>query len=91
MNKQVRKELSSLVTRLQTCKTEVDDLKDQVSTIQIDQEEILSNIPENLQTSDRYDRQEEATENLADALEELEDAVDNLERAVTHIESAIQA
>lgn len=42
----------------------------------------LDNCPENLQGSERFERMEDAVDNLNDALEKLEEAKEHIEAAI---------
>ena len=47
------------------------------------EEDCLDNFPENLQSTDRYEKMEKAIENLEAALEHIENAQDCISEAVT--------
>lgn len=42
----------------------------------------MENMPENLQSSEKYEAAEEAVSNLGDALSSLEDAASSIEEAI---------
>lgn len=46
-----------------------------------EEQDALDNMPENLQTSERYEAMEDAVDNLEDALSSLREAKDYLDRA----------
>ena len=50
---------------------------------QAEEEEYRDNIPENMQESERYEKADEACDNLSEA-------VDNLEEVISSIEAAIE-
>ena len=58
MNKERRKALSDIMEQLE-------ELKSSVEEIQEDEDESRENMPENLQGTERYERSEEASENLS--------------------------
>ncbi len=47
-----------------------------------EQEEYRDNMPENLQGSERYEKADEACDNLRGALDSLEEAINYIEEAV---------
>lgn len=46
------------------------------------EQDCMDNCPENLQGSERYERMEDAVDNLNDALERLEEAKEYIEAAI---------
>lgn len=62
MNKVRRKNLQSIIDRLE-------DIKADLEEITYEEEEYRDNIPENLQSSEKYERADEACDNLNDAAE----------------------
>ncbi len=75
MNKQVRKQLTDVVSSLQLLQDELNDVLEE-------QNDILDNIPENLQGSEQYERQEEAIDALGNAASYLDDVMQELTNAV---------
>lgn len=59
----------------------ITDLKEQLETLQEEEEEYRDNMPENLQGSERYEKADEACDNLYAAVSGLEDAVDCINAA----------
>ena len=76
MNKIRRKSLQSIIDQLEELKGSLDDL-------QAEEEEYRDNIPGSMQESERYEKADEACDNLSDA-------VDNLEEVISSIEAAIE-
>lgn len=91
MNKQVRKNLEILVTQLNNALAVINSASDSVMDIYDSQNDILENIPENLQMSERASRQEVAVDALCNASTVLSDLVDELEGAIGNIQAAIDA
>ena len=60
MNKIRRKNLQTIIDRLE-------DIKADLEEITYEEEEYRDNIPENLQSSEKYERADEACDNLNDA------------------------
>ncbi len=76
MNKIRRKSLQSIIDQLEELKGSLEDL-------QAEEEEYRDNIPGSMQKSERYEKADEACDNLSDA-------VDNLEEVISSIEAAIE-
>ena len=76
MNKIRRKNLQSIIDQLEELKGSLEDL-------QAEEEEYRDNIPGSMQVSERYEKADEACDNLSDA-------VDNLEEVISSIEAAIE-
>ena len=77
MNKERRKNLQSIIERLEELKSDLEEL-------QIEEEEYRDNIPENMQSGERYEKAEEACN-------AMQCAVDAFDEAISNIESAIEA
>ncbi|MCI6468167.1 MAG: hypothetical protein MSA90_22220 [Faecalicatena sp.] len=63
-------------SKLEKIAEAITDLKEQLETLQEEEEEYRDNMPENLQGSERYEKADEACDNLYTAVSNLEDAVD---------------
>lgn len=61
MNKQRRKELNEIISKLE-------NLRDDLECLQGEEQDYYDNMPENLQCSERGERAEEAVSSLEDAL-----------------------
>ncbi len=60
----------------------VDSIRDLISDVEMirdDEMDYMDNMPENLQSSDRYYAAEEAVDNLDEAIDYMSDAVDHCE------------
>lgn len=55
----------------------------QINTALDEEQDCLSNLPENLEGSDRYESMENVVDNLEDALSSLEDVKENVESAIS--------
>lgn len=75
MNKIRRAEIREIIEKLE-------ELKGMIEDIQYDEEEYRDNIPENLQGSERYEKADEACDNLSDAVDNLDEAISNMESAI---------
>lgn len=75
MNKQRRKQVRETLGELRNC-------VDALETIKDEEEDALSNYPENLQTSDRYTESEEAVDALTEAVDSINEVIDSLENII---------
>jgi hypothetical protein len=75
MNRERRKALQDISTQLEELKGCLEDLMEE-------EEEYRDNIPENLQGSERYERAEEACDNLGSAVDELDTVIEYIEAAM---------
>lgn len=75
MNRQRRKALQDIIDQLEI-------LRMQLETLLAEEEDYRDNFPENLQSSERYERTEAICENLSDAVDEMEQAASDIEDAI---------
>ena len=75
MNKERRKNLQTIIDRLE-------ELKSDFESLVSEEEDYLDNIPENLQSSERYERAEEALSYLNDAYDSIDEVIDNITSAI---------
>lgn len=75
MNKQRRKEISAVITKLE-------NIKEELENILGDEQDYYDNIPENLQMSERADQSSEAIDIMEDAISSIEDITDQLEEVI---------
>lgn len=75
MNKIRRKNLQAIIDRLE-------DIKADLKEITYEEEEYRDNIPENLQSSEKYERADEACDNLNDAADTLNEVIDSITTAM---------
>ena len=74
MNKVRRKNLQAIIDQLEELKGSLEDLQTE--------EEYRDNIPENMQESERYEKADEACDNLSSAVDSLEEAISSIEAAI---------
>lgn len=74
MNKARRKELNEVIKK-------IEDAKELLENIMCDEEEYRDNMPENLQSSEKYERADEACYSMQEAIDQLEEAITNIESA----------
>ena len=75
MNKVRRKNLQSIVDKLE-------ELMADVEAIQEEEEEYRDNIPENMQSGDRYEQAEAACDALSEATDSISSAIDSINEAM---------
>lgn len=75
MNKIRRKNLQTIIDRLE-------DIKADLEEITYEEEKCRDNIPENLQGSEKYERADEACDNLNDAADTLNEVIDSITTAM---------
>lgn len=75
MNKVRRKNLQSIIDRLE-------DIKADLEEITYEEEKYRDNIPENLQGSEKYERADEACDSLNDAADTLNEVIDSITTAM---------
>lgn len=93
MNKERRKELLAIINRLQSInlsdESEVDSVKYDLESVLCDEEGYMDNIPENLQGSYRYEKAEEACDNLQCAIDVLENDDIDINDVTAYIYNAL--
>ena len=75
MNENRRREISRAISHLEMAKNIVSD-------VLFEEQNALDNMPENLQSSSRYEAMESAVDALSDAESSIDEAVEYLEAAV---------
>lgn len=75
MNKIRRKNLQTIIDR-------PEDIKADLEEITYEEEEYRDNIPENLQSSEKYERADEACDNLNDTADTLNEVIDSITTAM---------
>jgi hypothetical protein len=75
MNNPRRKAIQKIIDNLYDLKSQLDDVFD-------DEQEYRDNIPENMQGGERYERADEARDNLSDAVDGLDEVISSLEAAI---------
>lgn len=71
MNKNDRKELQLLISKLEDLRSDIENIRDQ-------EQDKNDNTPENLQGSEKYEQREECIGYLEDASQGVDDIIDNL-------------
>lgn len=73
MNKARRNAIDDVISDIEEMKSLYDEIVEKLTIIRDDETDFMDNIPENLQSSERYYNAEEAVDNLESALSDLED------------------
>lgn len=97
MNDKRRKRLKAIVEQLENLKNSTNsDSAEKLNSINYlladiieEEEEALSNMPENLQYSDKYEKAEDAVSNVEDAVYEIEEAIEYIEKGKYEVASAV--
>lgn len=69
-------------TSLMTLREQIEILHDNLDALKEEEEGYRDNMPENLQGSERYEKADNACDNLYEAVSNLEEAIANIESAV---------
>ena len=91
MNAPRRKNLSKIIAAIEDLKSQLEDQSCDLEELNDDEQTAFSNMPENLEGSERYERAETAASALEEALEALQEALDQLDTCVESINEAIEA
>lgn len=75
MNKERRKMISAIISNIQ-------DIKERLDDILLDEQDYYDNIPENLLSSERAEISEEAIDILEEVADNIEDIIDNLSEVI---------
>lgn len=75
MNKSRRERLNAALVKLQQVAQSIDRIKDE-------EQDCMDNMPENLQSSDRYRAMENAVDHLEDAIESIQEAAGCIDAAI---------
>ena len=75
MNKQRRKWLSDVITKLEEAKTDIESIAEE-------EREAYDNLPEGIQESDKGDAMYENADNLDQAASDLDDLISNLNEII---------
>lgn len=75
MNKERRKMISVIISNIQ-------DIKERLDDILLDEQDYYDNIPENLLSSERAEISEEAIDILEEVADNIEDIIDNLSEVI---------
>ncbi len=88
MNKQRRRIIYEINTRLEAVQGEMESLLDDIQAVIDEETEYRDNIPENMQSGERYEMADSACDSLQSAYDTLESAKDNLDDVTSSLEEA---
>lgn len=89
MNAKRRKEIGKILNKInERIMATVDEIQTDIDNIRAEEQEVVENMPENLQGTERYEMAEQAVDYLNDAYDMFEDAVINLQNAMSALEAA---
>lgn len=74
MNNARRKQLDKIISKIEVTKNDLE-------SVLADEEEYRDNMPENLQSSERYERAESAVSELESAIDCIDDVISSIEAA----------
>jgi len=86
MNKQRRKEIERIENRIEALRELVEEISVAIECVLDEERECLDNMPENLQCSERYEKAENAVENLESAYEMVSEF--DIEELTTYLGNA---
>lgn len=73
MNRQRRKQIKEVIAKLDEIQPLLEEIRSEIESIKDDEEEYRDNMPENMQSGERYERAEAACESLEESLSNLDD------------------
>ncbi len=89
MNKVRRKEIQRIIEKVEALSGDFEELLEEIESVKNDEKEYRDNMPENLQSSERYETAESACEALENAYDTLDEAKDQLDEVVSSLEEAM--
>lgn len=78
MNKERRKKLDLLGIKMGNIVKEIEDIKNQLNDVLVDEENAFDSMPEGLQASERGMNSEESIDLMYDTKDKLEQCIDNI-------------
>lgn len=89
MNNQRRKDIRKAADLLYKLQIALDEVKDILDTARNEEQEYMDNMPESLQSGEKYSNAENAVDVLEDVISNIEDIQSNIETQMENIESII--
>lgn len=86
MNNTRRKEIDKAIALIEALKGQIEEAVSAIETIKDEEEEYKDNMPESLQSSERYETADAAVSALEEALSPLEDI--DLDEVISNLETA---
>ena len=91
MNAPRRKKLQAIIEAIEELKSQLEDQQTDLEELKDEEMEYFENIPENLQSSERYERAETSSSALEEAYDTLYNLISSLEDVTSSIQEAIDA
>lgn len=88
MNKQRRKDIDSIISRIDKLLDEAQDLKGDIDSLVSEEQDYIDNMPENLQQSEKAEAADSAVNSMQEASSSLEEIESSLNDAKDHLEEA---
>lgn len=88
MNKSRRMDIQRIISMVHKLQIEMESMIEEVERVRDEESERFENIPENLQSSERYEIAEAAVENLESACDSFDVARTSLNEVVSSLEEA---
>ena len=89
MNRIRRKIIQQLITKVQELQEEMEIILEEIESVKDEETEYLENIPENLQSSERYEKAEMSAENLEAAYDAFEEKKDSLAKLLLFLKNLL--
>ena len=86
MNNNRRKDIDKAIALVEALKGQIEEVTSAIETIKDEEEEYKDNMPESLQSSERYETADAAVSALEEALSPLEDL--DLDEVISNLETA---
>lgn len=91
MNKKRREAIDRIIAKVNSIYSDVDDIKSLIADIKSEQDEAVSNVPDNLQNTERFEAMQNALECLEEAENEIDYALEHLSSTEDNLQEAIDA
>lgn len=90
MNNTRRKDIKKLIEKLEDLQADMSVLLEELEDIRNEEQEAFDNIPDNLQETERYEKAENAVDNLNEAYDEFETMRDGIDDIISYLEEAAE-
>lgn len=90
MNRERRKKIKEVIAKLDEIQPLLEEVRSEIESIKDDEEEYRDNIPENMQSGERYERAEAACESLEEALSRFDDLEEPFGEIQGYLEEAAE-
>jgi len=90
MNTDRRKQIKSLIARLEASKSELEDIRSDIQNLEDEEQEYFDNMPESLQGGDKGQRAEEVISLLQDAGSDADSLVESIDEVTEKLDEAAE-